>query len=151
MTLTDRQRVELALPARLMLMAVQVALGDDEDAASKEILADLRSACVQPIADLTAKDQGRLARRIERTSQGLVAEFNRKTSAGKVAMSVFYFIEAAIEHGFIELFEGSPMANATNKVLVMLNPDFEKAELDRSAQKQGKKILGACQALGLYA
>jgi hypothetical protein len=152
MRLTDRQRVELVLPSRLMYSVVSSAGANPQDPDYAAITKDLVLACVEPLDGMMADAKHKVIRRIERTSRELCAPYigAAEVSVAKMGMILFYFMQTLIELGILELYEGTPMARATTLFLPFLTEYFDKPALDHSAQKQGRRMVDHCQRLGFY-
>lgn len=159
-SLTDRQRVELAVPARLIFgLAVSDCFAPEPDLTPEQLAegqaqvarlrAHLVTACVEPIVDLAPRLQGKLARRIERTVEEIGRYFDGQDNL-KVALCLYYFLADLLEREILVLFEGSAMAEAMALLLPMMEHGFGRERLDASAQKQARRLLARLQAAGLY-
>jgi hypothetical protein len=82
-TLSDRQRVEVAIPAYLLLALTTVPgvivptepeLASRAEADIAAMRTDLTRACIEPFNDLVGKKQHALLRRVERIGKGVIAE-----------------------------------------------------------------------------
>lgn len=156
--LSDRQPVEVAIPAYLLLAltsapGVIVPVGPDLAAkAEADITAmrtDLTQACIEPFSDLADKKQHALLRRVERIGKGVIAGWSDR-SALSVMLTLWYFVKDLTDREVLILWEGSAMARAANTLLPMFAHGFEEEKRDASAQKQASHLLERLQAEGLY-
>jgi hypothetical protein len=164
--LTDRRRVELAIPARLLFTVSMtkafICYGDTGeviDATGEAVVQEMREllklTCIEPFEDLlehelTRKRGRKIMERIERLNKLLADDFDGH-SALKVALATVYFIQELIDTGYLELIEGSNFAKAADILLPMLEKGAEgKPEVERSARKAGRRVLAKLRAEGLY-
>lgn len=146
--ISDRQRVELAIPARLVFGLVCCNPFSDPDAPEVEKIKNLMmQACVEPLDGLPEKKVGQLARRIERLHDE-IADMVDQASSLKVSMAFFYMLEHLIERGVLVLWEGSAFGEAITMMTPMFVHGFEEAKVDKSAQKTARKILATLQSHG---
>ena len=153
--LTDRRRVEFALPAVLAYAVVQAGLvvpeGVDQAERDKsERLHDLiKRACFEPIDDLPAREKGKLARRITRTSED-VLRFLADPTTDKLGMVLLYLLEGLTARGALDLIEGSTFAEAMGLLLPALDHAFAEGAFAASARKQARRLDDHLRGLGLY-
>ncbi|KMO22854.1 hypothetical protein [Methylobacterium indicum] len=157
-TLTDRQRVELAIPAYLLLALTSVpgafAPADVDLAARAEadiatLRADLKAASLEPLEDLPEKKRGALVRRVERIARGVIVEWKDRPTLS-VMLTLWYFVKNLTDREVLILWEGSAMARATSRLLPMFAHGFEERKRDAAAQEQAGLLLAQLQAEGLY-
>jgi len=157
-TLSDRQRVELAIPAYLLLALTSApgafvpAKADLAARAEADIAAmrvDLKAACYEPLEDLAEKKRGALLRRVERIARGVIVEWKDCTMLS-VTLSLWYFLKDLTDREVLILWEGSAMARATSKLLPMFAHGFDEQKRDAAAQEQAGQLLARLQAEGLY-
>jgi hypothetical protein len=161
--LTDRQRLELAIPIRLLcgiaagshFSCFDPKTGEVVDQEGYDQLVELRelliAAAQEPIADLPPAAAAKIARRIERTYRELVAEWHAEAAAARVAIAVVHFTRALVDAGVLVLHEGSAVARAGDMLISMVEYALEEPALARAAEKSGRRLLERCQALGFYA
>jgi hypothetical protein len=161
--LTDRQRVELAIPIRLLcgiaagshFSCFDPKTGDVVDQEGYAQLVELRELLIEasrePIADLTPPPAAKLARRIERVYRALVGDWHEEAAAARVAIAVVHFTRALVDAGVLVLHEGSAVAKAADLLIPMVEYATEEPALARAAEKSGRQLLARCQALGFYA
>jgi hypothetical protein len=151
-----RDRVEAALPARMMYAISQMhvmgfAPGAEEQ--GRKELDRMRSlllrACLEPIEGLPRKHAIILGQQIDRLHNDVMAEYD-KTRADKVATAVYYILKELTDTGYLELWEGSAMAEAAAIYLPMIEHVFDQERLDDSAQKQARRIMQKLQSKGYY-
>jgi hypothetical protein len=157
-TLSDRQRVELAIPAYL-LYALTAGAGvfvpsDPDHAARAEadvaaLRFDLHSACLEPLDDLIPRKKHALLRRIERIGKGVIANWGERPAL-TVMLTLWYFLKDLTDREVLILWEGSAMERATSKLLPMFEHGFDEQKCDAAAQEQSRQLLARLQAEGLY-
>ena len=156
--LSDRQRVELAIPAYLLcaLTAVPgVFVPADPDLAARAeadiaaLRADLQDACLEPFSDLVAKKQHALLRRVERIGKGVITGWGNRPALG-VMLMLWYFLKDLTDREVLILWEGSVMERATSRLLPMFAHGFNEQKRDATAQEQARQLLAYLQAEGLY-
>lgn len=151
-----KERVECALPARMMFaMSVQNVFGF-EDGKVDEGMRDLnrmrellKVACLEPLNGLTRQAAIVLSRQIDRVHAQVMTEYDQQR-ADKVATTIYYFLKELTDSGYLELWEGSPVAEAAALYLPMIEHVFEQERLDASAQKQARRIITKLQERGYY-
>jgi hypothetical protein len=150
--ISDRQRVELALPARLLWSVIQC--GYENGITAHDILSQIQTACMEPLDGLLPKEKLRLARRIDRVFSEvidpLVSKGENTVTAGKAGLVIYYFIVDLVDQGILELYSDTPMANAIEMMLPELTPLIEIKGVDRSAQKQATKLITRLREMGYY-
>lgn len=160
--LNDRQRVELALPARLFyalavcdVFAVDPAHADTPDAAEKGMreVAELRDllkvACIEPIADIDPRKAGQLSRRIDRVAKEVTAEYDQERGI-KLALVFYYWLEDLLSRGVLVCHEGSTFGRAIRMLFTMFQHGFAIEKQDASAQKQARRLLEKFQVAGYF-
>lgn len=156
--LTDRQRIELALPAYLLYAltgAPDVFVHADPDLAARaeadiaELRGNLRTACLEPFTDLTPAKRQALIRRLERVKQQTTTDWDERTALDLMLM-LWCFLEDLTGREILILWEGSAMDRAMQKLMPMCEYDFEKHEDRIVAQTQAGELLRRLQAGGLY-
>jgi hypothetical protein len=157
-TLTDRQRVELAIPAYLLFAlssAPDAFVPADPDLAARAeadiaaMRADLQAALLEPFGDLTGKKQHALLRRVERIGKGVITGWGNR-SALSVMLTLWYFLKDLTDREVLILWQGSAMERATSRLLPMFAHGFEEEKRDTAAQEQACQLLARLQVEGLY-
>ncbi|CAB4122625.1 hypothetical protein UFOVP32_45 [uncultured Caudovirales phage] len=148
--LSDRQRVEIAIPARLVLGLAACNCFSEPDADEVKKLKDLLlEACVQPLDGLDKKKAGQVARRIERICESCAVDFDQH-SALKVGVALYYFLQDLLEREVLVLWEGSSFGEAMQLLMPMFEHGFAEHNVDRSAQKTARRLLTKLQTEGYY-
>ncbi|MGF3024082.1 hypothetical protein ACQVP2_14800 [Methylobacterium aquaticum] len=157
-TLTDRQRVELAIPAYLLL-ALSSAPGAfvpaDADMTARaeadiaKLRADLKAASFEPLEDLSEKKRGALLRRVERIARGVIADWKDRSTLS-VMLTLWYFLKDLTDREVLILWEGSAMARAASRLLPMFAHGFDEAKWDTAGQEEAGRLLSRLRAEGLY-
>ena len=151
-----RDRIEAALPARMMFAIAHTAeLGFSpgyEEQGKKEIekmRSLLMRACMEPVDGLPRKLALVLSKQIDRLHNEIMAEYDQ-ARADKIAAAIYYVLKELTDTGYLELWEGSAMAEAAAFYFPMIEHVFEEERLDESAQKQARRIMQKLQAKGYY-
>lgn len=148
--LTDQQRVELAIPARLVWDLAMAGCFSDPDAEVVERLkALLQAACSEPMADLPRKAKAKIARRIERAIVPVLKPW-QGGSAVSLGMALYHFLEDLLSREVLVLLEGSSFAEAMAILLPMMEHGFEEEGRDATARDQARALLSGLQAAGYY-
>jgi hypothetical protein len=151
MYLKDKHRVEIALPSHMMLAIILAGVEDRETEEFKYLKENAVQAASEVLADLSPNKAGSLARRTQALHNEAMAPFlTEGVLYGKLGLIVFYFIKAITESGYLRYEEGSPFENAALAFMEALQEHASVAAMDRSAQKQARKLLQGLQALGYY-
>lgn len=152
--LTDRQRVELALPAAMLyrVFATCVARAEDhpDDAEmelDRQVLHWLAQAAVEPLDP--ARDE-KQARRVSRLQRDALAPLEDRPVM-TVFLVVLYWLQEQLETGVLTLIEGSAFDRAVTLILENLErfPD-EMAGTERSARKGARRLGDWLRERGYY-
>ena len=156
--LTDRQRIELAIPAFLLYAltgAPDVFVQADPELAARaeadiaELRGNLRAACLEPFADLTLPKQQALIRRLERLKRPVTAGWHEHPALSLMLM-LWCFLTDLTDRGVLILWEGSAMDRAMQKLMPMCEYGFAKRTDGDAAQEQARVLLGRLQVEGFY-
>jgi hypothetical protein len=153
-----KDRVEFALPARMMFaisMSNTVAFDGPEEAMEQgrqdleRLRTLLKQASVAPLHGLPLNIAMVVGQQIDRLHNHAMSDlYNQR--GDKVAAAIYYFLKNLIDSEYLELWEGSPVAEAAAMYLPMIEHVFENVKLDESAQKQARRILAKLQERGYY-
>jgi hypothetical protein len=156
--LSDRRRVELALPARLLYgitgncIGASVDKGKAETDADRQCLAWLKDACEEPLQGLSLDHRAKVATRIERAYRHVVQPWldsNKNTAA--VYLTVLYWLQDMLAEGRLVLIDGSAADKAITVILATLEDHADLwAEVEKSARKQAPKLTQSLQTMGYY-
>jgi hypothetical protein len=156
--LTDRQRIELAVPAHLLyaltgapgvFVPATPALASKAEADVAELRGDLRNACLEPFIDLTPAKKQALIRRLERIRRQASADWHERPALGLMLM-LWYFLKDLTDREVLILWEGSTMDRAMRKLAPMCEQGFGKGDADQSAREWACSLLRHLQDEGLY-
>ncbi len=156
--LTDRQRIELAVPAYLLYAltgAPDVFVPADPDLAARaeadvaELRDNLRTACLEPFADLPPGKRQALIRRLERVKRQATTDWHERPALGLMLM-LWCFLKDLTDREVLILWEGSVMDRAMQKLMLMCEYGFERQEDGVVAQERARTLLSRLQAEGLY-
>lgn len=157
-SLTDRQRIELAVPATLIYSLTGApgvfAPSDPEHAARAEsdiaeLRGELRTACLEPFADLTPSKKQALMRRLERIRKQITSDWGDR-SALAIMLMLYCFLTDLIEREVLILWEGSAMDRAMRKLVPMCEYGFKDPDVSARAQEQAQALFVRLSAEGLY-
>ena len=151
--LLHKERVECAMPARMMYAISKMDVFVITDPIGKEQLEKMQklltTACIQPMDGLPVNVAKIVAGIIDRVHNKVMARYHGQR-ADKLATGIYYFIKYLTDSGYLELWEGSPMAEAAAIYLPTIEHIFEIDKVDVSAQKQARGMLKHFQELGYY-
>lgn len=152
--MTTRPIVERLIPIELVYAVVYHGVADRSHPDHKAVLAQLVDARLSEIEGLSLGARESAIRHARRASETILKPYiDRGESAAKFGLSTYYLICELIDTGAYELRDG-PFSEAMDAVL---NPEGTVTEmanielLDRSAQKQARKVLAHLRELGYYA
>lgn len=157
-SLTDRQRLELALPASLLYILTgapgvfTTASPELTVRAAADITAlraDLRATWMEPFADLAPTKRQALFRRLERLTKMAAAAWHEHTAL--ILMLVLWcFLQDLIDREVLILWEGSAMDRAMRRLTPMCEYGFRDPETEAKAQEHAVALLGRLRVEGLY-
>ncbi len=153
--LTDRERIECALPAFLASALVFAEVfGPDPDAAdpeearaevaakTKRIRALTIAGVTEPFADCRPSERSRLTRRAADLGGDCIRAMGFEEQASvKFAMTYYYWLEDLLARDVLSLIEGSSMGEAVTMLMPMMEHGFESERRDASARKQAARML----------
>lgn len=149
-----KRELECALPARMInaiaMADVFVPTDDPDGPKHLERLRQLSLfAGIQPIEHLAPRVQLVASKHIDRVHAQVTDELDGQPGA-KVAATIWRFLKEVTDSDYLELYEGSPVAEAAGLFLPMFEHAFEIEALHASAVKQSRKILAKLQTRGYY-
>lgn len=151
-----KERIEAAMPARMMYAVSKMdvfGFQPGREAEGQQRLDRmsklLMQASLEPVDGLKRNVAMVLGKTIDRLHCQVMAEYDQ-TRADKVAAAIYYFLKDLTDSGYLELWEGSAMAEAAAIYMPMIEHIFDEEKLDASAQKQAKRILKSLQEKGYY-
>lgn len=158
--ITDKMRVELALPPRMLFtLACTKAFvcyddkGEVQDASGHETVQKVQklllAACLEPLEGLPRERGAKLARRIERVHEEVTKRFEERSAVG-AGLTIVYWFQDLLEREVLVLHEGSAVAMAADILIPMLEHGTAIEALDKSARKQARQLLRDLQARGFY-
>ena len=155
---TDRQRIELAIPAYLLyaltgapevFVPFEPALAAKAEADIAALRADLRTACLEPFADLAEGKKTALLRRLERIKKQATADWSERPALSLMLM-LWCFLQDLIEREVLILWEGSAMDRAMQKLMPMCDHGFGLPTSEVEARQKSRDLLRRLQNEGLY-
>jgi hypothetical protein len=156
--LTDRQRIELAVPAHLLYAltgAPGVFVPASPDLASKaeadiaQLRGDLRTACLEPFADLAPAKKQALLRRLERIRQKATVDWGERPALDLMLM-LWCFLKDLTDREVLILWEGSAMDRAMRKLKPMCQHGFGERASGSAASDWARSLLYRLRDEGLY-
>lgn len=151
-----KERIECALPARMMYHIASsdvfyIIEGRESEAHAllMQLRDHLETACLEPLQGLAPKVQKIVGWQIDRLHAQVMDGYHDHR-ADKVAAAIYYFLKELTDTGYLELWEGSPVAEAAAIYVTTIEHVFEEGRLDDSAQKQARKIVKKLQERGYY-
>ncbi|SFG79889.1 hypothetical protein [Methylobacterium gossipiicola] len=156
--LSDRQRIELALPAYLLFVLTSApgiftphdsTQMDRAEADISGLCTQLRLVSLEPFADLTPKKRDALVRRLQRIAKVEVAQW-KDQSAILVMLKLRIFLDELINRQIVILWEGTPMDWAIRQLTSMSKHGFDEPELVALAHAQAAEMLISFQKEGFY-
>lgn len=157
-SLTDRQRLELALPASLLYILTGAPdvftpaspeLADRVATDIATLRADLRTTWMEPFADLTPGKRQALFRRLERLTKLVVVAWPEHAVLD-LMLALWCFLQDLTDREVLILWEGSSMDRAMQRLMPMYEHGFTEPGAEDRAQVRAAKLLGRLQAEGLY-
>ena len=154
MYLSDRNRIEICLPAQMMLASAIAGIPEAEQKKSDflSFKKDLIDASSEPVNDLNNRKRSSILRRVLRLHEGIPEEIigDDMGDIPKLALVQFHLIRIIIEDGYLQYPEDGPFGRAVVTFMEALQHHAEKTKLNISAIKQAKKLLLRLQAEGFY-
>lgn len=156
--LTDRQRLELALPASLIFVltsAPNAFTPADPGQAARAVAdvvalrADLRTASLEPFADLTPPKRKALLRRLERLNKAAASDWPEYTALD-LMLVLSCFLQDLLDREVLILWKGSTMDRAMRRLMPMCKHGFDDPASEVLAQSRAVALLRRLQAEGLY-
>jgi hypothetical protein len=162
--LSDRERIEVALPAILAgALVFAEVFGPDPDAtdaktAQAEVAAKTKrirtltmAGVTEPFAECRQGERNRLLRRAADLGGDCIRAMGfEDQSSVKFAMTYYYWLEDLLSREVLSLTEGSNMAEAVSMLLPMMEHGFDNERRDASARKQAARMLRWFQERGFY-
>jgi hypothetical protein len=162
--LRDTQRVEMAIPATMLLALVNqsrfgVGSADGvedpsaDDAPAQETAERLKRLCKSameaPFADLPKRKKDALLDRAARAVLGATAQLDDQ-HALKIGMTLYYFLEELAQRDILYVTEGSEIHQAVTELIDCMGHGFRADAMDASAQTQAIQVLRAFQQAGYF-
>ena len=151
-----KEQIECALPARMMFAIacseVFVFVDGHEDQGRAELdkmRGLLKVACIEPLRGMKKNVAMVIGKQIDRLHFQVMERYDEHR-ADKVATAIYYFLKDLTDTGYLELWEGSSLAEAAALYLPMIEHVFGETKLDESAQKQSRRIMKDLQEKGYY-
>lgn len=154
MYLSDRHRVEICLPAQMMLACAIVGIPkkDQETEDFKTFKQNLLQAGWEPVEDLDYKKQQNVLRRVVRLHQSIPDQVigDDHGNIPKLALVQFHLIRFIIEDGYLQYEEDGIFHRAVLTFMEALQHHAAEERFNASAIKAAKKLLRRLQSEGYY-
>ena len=152
--LSDRRRVELALPSRLLFRCFQAAVdngGEDAGTDDAQILAWLRESVLAAVSDLDPARTAKIAARCDRVQRNAMAEWEARPLM-MAFLVVLYWVRDRTNAGDIVLIEGTPFDLAVTALIPRLETEAGDVwdAMDHSANKGARRLHTAVVDAGYF-
>lgn len=149
-----RDRIELALASRMLWQcAYSIAKAPDlqptEKTFCEKVIPLLDRTMNEPLDGLAPGRKAEAAVLINGVSDWALVGFSGRP-VPLVFMVILRWLEKMINDGVLELYEDSTCADALAEILRALDECPEMAAMEKSAAKQGRKLVERLKSLGLY-
>jgi len=146
--LSDKQRVEMMIPALLMRVCFVDAV--DDKAINKDVDKALLDAIAEPLNGLDFSRKKKVLTRVEKIVEAIVNEYDG-SAIFKVMLMTYFIVMRLLEQGVMELYEGSPFAEALEAIADGMYKYQEEAKaIEPSARKHADKVLNKLKSQGYY-
>ena len=132
-----------------MFVPADPGLAAKAEADVAELRDNLRTACLEPFADLLHSKRQTLIRRLERLKRVVTADW-QDCPALSLMLTLWCFLEDLTDREVLILWEGSAMDRAASKLMPMCGHGIVKSEHGDAVQEQAGALLRRLQAEGLY-
>lgn len=151
--MSDRHRVEICLPAQMMLAAILAGVPEAQQ--KKQDFLDLKKDLIdlswEAVIDLPPKQQHKLLQRVLKLHSDLNKEFmSDKEDIPKIALIEFHCIKFIIEDEYLQYTEGSLFDTSIQTFMASIEHHAQKEKVNASAIKQARKMLKFLQDQGYY-
>lgn len=154
MYLSDRHRVEICLPAQMMLACAIAGISEENQQTDdfKQFKQDLIEAGWGPVEDLDPKKQGNVLRRVLRLHESIPKQIigDDHGNIPKLALVQFHLIRFILEDGYLQYEESGVFHRSVLAFMEALQHHAEEERFNASAIKQAKKLLQRLQSEGYY-
>lgn len=148
MNLTDKQRLEIALPAFLLHGVFAPVI--DSDSSLKPVLDLIDDARKEPLADLDVDRQKKLFKRIARLQLEIMNQY-AEASIFKLIMMVYFISKRITDNELVLFAPNSPFIQAMEGVANAVYEHLDDWQaLEPSARKQANRIFLRLQGQGYY-
>lgn len=149
--MNDRQRVEIMLPAQIMLGVLLAGASDQECDDFKIAKEAFIEASDEAVRDLMPEKRASIIRRMFRVNLEVSAPYQKENArVDKMGLIAFYWLRALVDQDYLILHEGSAMQRGMDIMMPALEHAANIEKLDASAQKNARKFLAHLQRLGYY-
>lgn len=149
--MNDRQRVEAILFPVFFQQILRCGASDQKSDEFRTCFLQLQQAIDLTLKGCDERKTGNLMRRAIRLHNEITTPYRGKVGAEKVGLVALYTLQNILAEDYLELEEGSDLAEAIAAIIRGLDHAFAKPTLDASAQKQAAKMLRELQTRGYYA
>lgn len=155
--LSDKRRVELALPAALLHRIFAACIEHSKGSAEgeefeydREVITALRVAAIEPLEGLDPRRQRKLAVRVTRMQAQILDPFEDRPIM-VCFLFVLYWLKGLLDDGTLVLIDGSPFEQAVSALIPELSKHEDLWEaMEKSAVKNARKLTQALRGEGFY-
>jgi len=149
--LSDRCRIELALPAEMLDPVVRVLLKRGINADDDKCLDLIKSAIQEPFAGVDPVKRAKLQRRVTALRLELLAPYEKRPIVLVFQMLVMW-LRDMLEDGTLDLVDGSDFALAMDDLIARVIQHEELiVKTQKSAIKNARKLRRLLEKRGYYA
>lgn len=154
MYMKERNRVEICLPAQMMLACAIAGISPEnqEKEDFKSFKADLIAASWEVVDGMLERDRHKVLNRVMKLNQSLADAFLKddKDDIPKLALIQFHTIRFIIEDGYLQYEADSPLGRGIETFMSAIDHHAAEPKLNASAIKQARKMLKFLQDQGYY-
>lgn len=149
--MNDRRITERLLHDKLMLIVVSEGVDYDKYPIGKTIEGLLMKDMDDALSGMSPDRAEKLLARSSRALGKATRERTREGSlVAKFGLSVFYLLRNLVDQGYVGFENDSPFTLALETILPALEEHTVEVNLDKSAQKQARRLFEALKREGYY-
>jgi hypothetical protein len=148
--LSDRRRIELALPAEMLDPVVRVMLERGKNAEDDKCLDLVKAAIQEPFEGVDPAKRAKLQRRVTALRIELLAPYEKRPVVMVFQMLIIW-LRDMIEDGTLDLVDGSAFALATDDLIArVIQHEDLVLKTQKSAIKNARKLRRKLEMRGYY-
>lgn len=134
-----RHRCEVSFIARIIYLLVLGGVKTKDPEQHQELERVAYDAMMDPLKGLTEREASTIKRRVIRMESETIKKFTDNTNGVKIVLIAYYFINALVDEGYLELPEESSLAMVTDFLLSVV--DMKSIGMDKQLDS-AKKVAG---------